>query len=326
MRRLNPTFNNFIADVATNIAVPSNNGLILARVTHVVRGPYYIGTTTRDPFYLDPTSLGEITYQVINGIQTTSEDGANITARPFFSAFKQYPLEGEIVYVMAGPSANMNTVRNAIDMFYFPPYNLWNAVNHNAFPNPGEYQTYVDVISRSYTNSMRNKQAGNLSAQNASGSVAYPLGPNFPEKANVKSLRQFTGDVTLEGRWGNSIRLGSTTFGTVRQNYWSEDSEAGNPITIIRNGQGKTTDNIPWFPTVEDINTDPSSIYLTQGQKIVIDDIQSGKYSLASLQVELESVRTITIPIQQQLTSIETTSAQEQDNITHTVTSTNLPS
>jgi len=324
MSVLNQSFGNFVKTISTDPSATFSNSFILARVTHVVRGPYYLGTTDRDPFYLDPTSLGEITYQVVSGIQDTSQEG-NITARPIFSAFKQYPLEGELVYIMPGPSVNMNVTRNAIDMFYFPPYNLWNAVNHNAFPNLAEYQNYVDVVSRSYENSMRNKQATNLTTSNASGSVAYPLGPNFPEKGDVKALRQFTGDVTLEGRWGNSIRLGSTTYGKLRQNYWSENTgSVGNPITIIRNGQGKPTDNIPWFPTVENINRDPSSIYLTQGQKIVIDDIQNN-FKLTSLQVALEQIQTTTILVEQQLTSTDNTSAQEQDNVTHNITSRNIP-
>jgi hypothetical protein len=127
----------------------------------------------------------------------------------------------------------------------------------------------------------------------------------------------------VEGRWGNSIRLGSTSIevpGIESQNNWSQGSTPGNPITIIRNGQGKPADNIPWIPTVENINRDPSSIYLTQGQKIVIDDIQRN-FSLASLQVKLETTQTVVIPIQQQLTSTVTTSALQQDITAQGITS-----
>jgi hypothetical protein len=69
----------------------------------------------------------------------------------------------------------------------------------------------------------------------------------------------------MEGRWGNSIRFGSTV--KERPNNWSITGSNGNPITILRNGQG---DNRPegWLPTVEDINKDDSSIYLTSTQNI----------------------------------------------------------
>jgi len=141
-----------------------------------------------------------------------------------------------------------------------------------------------------------------------------PLGPNFVEKSDIKALRQFTGDVTIEGRWGNSIRFGSTNPIPADQNPWSKNSTPGNPITIIRNGQGKPDNNITTLPTVENINKDPSSIYLTQGQQIVIDDINNN-FSLASLDVVLSRTYTVSIPIQQQLTSTDNISAQEQDQI-----------
>jgi hypothetical protein len=172
-----------------------------------------------------------------------------------------------------------------------------------------DYSGYINKILRSYEDSMDTKQAINTSV---TSSLTFPLGPNFPEKADIRTLRQFTGDVTLEGRWGNSIRFGSTTALNGFENYWSATGSAGDPITIIRNGQGKQSSNLKnWFPTVEDINRDLSSIYLTAGQKIQIDDLSN--FSLASLSVKLENTRTNAIPIQQQLTSTNTLSAQEQD-------------
>jgi hypothetical protein len=320
MPSYNQPYSQYIGSISNTAPILGGDGLLLARVTHVVQGPFYIGTTTRDPQYTDPTTLGNITYNLISSPQDrTLESAGNPVAKPLFFGFKQYPIEGELVYLVAGPSVDMNESRGARSYFYLPPYNLWGAANHNAFPDMGDYQEYVSVVGRTYQDSLGTGQAINLSG---TGSLTFPLGPNFPEKGNVRSLRQFTGDTTIEGRWGNSIRLGSTTFSpdqTVVENNWSQDSELGNPITIIRNGQGAPSNNIPWFPTVEDINKDPSSIYLTQGQKVVIDDIQRS-FSLASLSVSLETTQTIVIPIQQQLTSTDTTSAVEQDKFTQNIT------
>jgi hypothetical protein len=67
-----------------------------------------------------------------------------------------------------------------------------------------------------------------------------------------------------------------------------------------------------FIPTVESINRDPSSIYLTNGQKIIIDDIQNN-FSLASLGVNLQTNITLSIPVQQSLQSFETISPFEQD-------------
>lgn len=317
MPTLSPSYNQYLNSTLNTGRGTGISSFILARVTHVVQGPLLVGTTITDQYYKNPTSLGEITFQIVNSPQeSTVESGGNVTAKPIFAGFKQYPLEGELVYVITGPSPDMNDQRGARSFFYFPPYNLWNASHHNAFPDLGDVEAYVSAVDRTYQQSFNTNQPINTSA---TGSTTFPLGPNFPEKSNIRSLRQFTGDVTVEGRWGNSIRLGSTSYTTVKENDWSQDSEFGNPITIIRNGQGTPSNNIPWFPTVENINRDPSSIYLTQGQKIVIDDIQKS-FSLASLGVKLESVQTVAIPIQQQLTSTDTTSAREQDTVTRTIT------
>ena len=187
---------------------------------------------------------------------------------------------------------------------------LFRSANHNAFPELGDYGNFVNSTIKNYQQSSTTNQPNNVSG---TGSFAYPLGPNFVEKSDIKVLEQFVGDTTLEGRWGNSIRLGSTSLDN-KVNSWSATGSAGNPIVIIRNGQGTPENDIPWFPTIENINRDPSSIYLTNGQQIVIDDINNN-FSLASLGVNLQSTITLSIPIQQQLTSTDNISALEQDRI-----------
>ena len=311
----NDSFASYLNSLANNPNLPANSGFLVGRVTHVVQGPFLLGSNNKipDKYYKDPTSLGEITFQLLSVVQdSTQQDKGNVTAKPFLAAFKQYPLEGEIVYLIPGPATALNTNKGTRDLFYFPAYNLWNASHHNAIPDLGDYSAYVNSQKRNYQDSSDTQQANNLSA---TGSLNFPLGPNFPEQYGIKSLRQFTGDVTVEGRWGNSIRFGSTTVGNSEENYWSKTGNPGSPITIIRNGQGtqraSKVDYIGWIPTVENINVDPSSIYLTDGQTINIDDLS--KFSLRSLETNIPTSQTVAIPIQQQLTSTDTLSAREQD-------------
>ena len=81
----------------------------------------------------------------------------------------------------------------------------------------------------------------------------------------------YEGDVTVEGRFGNSIRFGSTINNekTPSPNRWSNEGEIGNPITILRNGQrnddlyANNFDHI-----IEDIDKDDSSIYLCSKQQL----------------------------------------------------------
>lgn len=288
----------------------STPNYLLARVTHVVNGPFFQGTRVADPNYKNTSDIGTILFQLVDGSQNrTLQAAGNPPAKPINSAIKQYPTEGEFVYIVLGPSVELNKNRDFRDYYYTLPFNLWNASHHNAFPDSGDYGNYVNNTKRNYQQSSLSQQPVNLST---TGSVNYPLGPNFPEKSTIKSLRIFAGDVTIEGRWGNSIRFGSTSAIDKKDNYWSSTGEPGSPITIIRNGQGREADNIAWFPTVENINRDPSSIYLTNGQKIVLDDI-TANFSLASLGATFTGTATTTIPVQQQLTSIDSISPAAQD-------------
>lgn len=306
----NPTFVNQVAASATQLPMGGQTPYMLARVTHVVTGPYLEGTNIPDTYYQDTSDLGKITYQLMDNLQSrTLNSAGNPPAKPVYSSLKQYPVEGEFVLLLQGPSVALNENRDNRDFYYLPPFNLWNASNHNALPDLGDYSQWANTDVRGYEAVLGTNQPVNLST---TASNNYPLGPNFPEKTDIKTLRQFSGDVTLEGRWGNSIRFGSTSQISKQENYWSDAGEAGNPITIIRNGQGTQLNKEGWIPTVENINRDPSSIYLTNGQKIVIDDIQNN-FSLTSFQVSLETTQTVSIPIQQQLTSIESLSAAEQD-------------
>lgn len=308
MSSLNPTF---VESVAGNQRSPDKQlgPLLLARVIHVVLGPLYGTSTVPDPYYKTPADIGNITYQILQTNQSNSQDSrGNVVAKPLSATVKQIPVAGELVILIAGPSTKLNESSGQQEYYYLSPINLWNSNHHNAFPNLKDVAEYANSFDRTYQQTLEVNQVTNLSTTQ---STNYPLDPQFVEKDNIKNLRSFTGDVTVEGRWGNSIRLGSTT---VRRelNSWSRSGPVGNPITIIRNGQGRQENDIAWFPTVEDINRDPSSIYLTQGQEVVIDDINNN-FSLASLGVSLTGTITVSVPLQQQLTSNDTISPIDQD-------------
>ena len=59
----------------------------------------------------------------------------------------------------------------------------------------------------------------------------------FEEVGDVSALQPFSGDVIVEGRFGQSIRLGYTPAGaqTTQKPSWKGDSTS--PITILRNTQ-----------------------------------------------------------------------------------------
>lgn len=251
----------------------SQQGLILARVDKVILGPTD-SNGQPDPDFENNgqwASIGAIRFTVLYRTQT-EESQTGTFARPYHTNVKQYPLIGEIVQLIEGPSPRLNENALQKDLYYLPPYNIWNTVHHNAFPNLIDYSNFVSTQDTNYT---AITQGATLSA--VTSSTTYPLGNTFKEKSDIKALQPYEGDIIVEGRWGQSIRFGSTVKSNTALNPWSSRGEAGDPIVIIRNGQGKQLIKEAWINTVEDINNDDASIYLCSGQAIFIQDLNNFK-------------------------------------------------
>jgi len=202
-----------------------------------------------------------------NPLVNSPTDLLNNFARPLFPNIKNYPLINEIVFLINLSDTNIGRDTTSKQIYYVSITSLWNHPHHNGypeFPNTPPPSQQVD-----YTQSL----AGAVRRVTDQFTQIY-LGNTFKERSNIHPLLPFEGDVIMEGRWGNSIRFGSTV--KERPNNWSTTGSNGDPISILRNGQG---DNRPegWLPTVEDINKDSSSIYLTSTQKIPLQ-ASSTKY------------------------------------------------
>lgn len=305
-------FQTFVNQINQSLSyLPSSNQIgNLARVTHVVYGPTIPGSNIPDVYYSGPTSLGTITYQLFGANQDrTFQAAGNPPAKPLYSSIKKFPVVGEIVQIVVGAGI-MNEDKEQIEYYYTAPIGIWGTAHHNAFPDSGDYSAFVNKQVQTYQQNQFSKTPDNPDSK---APVNMPLGPGFVEKKDIKTLRNFPGDVIIEGRWGNSIRFGSTTAVLQNENYWSNNSTPGNPITIIRNGQGAQLDKEGFVPTVENINEDPSSIYLTQGQQIIIDDIQRN-FKLETLGVSFQNSITTAVPLQSNLTSYDSISPAQQDN------------
>jgi zinc D-Ala-D-Ala carboxypeptidase len=188
---------------------------------------------------------------------------SNNLARPLFSNTKYYPLKGEIVLIFS--TTGRDIIKDKTETYYFPNINIWNHPHHNALPNPDTYNGTYPKNNNDKTKNDYVKSSGGLVRQVQDGDSEIPLGSYFEEQLNTKPLLPFEGDHIIEGRYGNSIRFGATAPGP---NDWSTAGKIGDPITIIRNGQSDELDNKGWEPTTEDVNRDPSSIYLTSTQKL----------------------------------------------------------
>tara|TARA_B100002019_G_scaffold50546_1_gene42990 strand:+ start:4445 stop:5731 length:1287 start_codon:yes stop_codon:yes gene_type:complete len=217
--------------------------------------------------------IGTIQFQVVDS--PTSDESISSSklnlAKPLFPQIKNYPLVNEIVLLIKLPNkSSIANISGATTYYYFTPLSIWNHPEQNAYPNP-----LVSQNSDSQKSDYQQIEAGNtrkVSDESSEIDLNGASGGTFIENGNIHPILPFAGDNILEGRFGNSIRLGNTSKidGSIKNN-WSEEGEDGNPISIIRNGQDPDLEPPGWVPTTEDINKDLSSIYLTSNQKIPIE-------------------------------------------------------
>jgi len=219
--------------------------------------------------------IGTIFFELLDGSAITN----NNFAYPIFPQIKMYPLVNEIVLLSVIPSKFSEDEQTTSPVYYyFPPIGVWNHPHHNAYPKTPSYsalqenqQNDYDSVNGSYVRRIDEDPTGiNLNFTQFSN----PNQNTFVEKADVHPLLPFNGDIIYEGRWGNSIRFGSTTIipqdsdPSLITNNWSSTGSNGDPITILRNGQPVSSSDEGWIPLTENVSQDLSSIYLTSYQKI----------------------------------------------------------
>jgi hypothetical protein len=180
-------------------------------------------------------NLGLVTFTDYNGVEIGK-------ARPLSSNINVYPNKGEVIIIFYTPDQiddNLNT-----NYFYLSPLNIIKNPNNNSIQLP--------TIN---------------SVQLSSFSSPLPVNPLYV-KNNIHPLHPYISDVIIEGRFGNSLRFGSTNRNADFPNMWSMSGDEYSPITILTNGQDPSNPELGYIPTTENITQDLSSIYLTSTQKI----------------------------------------------------------
>jgi hypothetical protein len=180
-------------------------------------------------------NLGLVTFTDYNGVEIGK-------ARPLSSNINIYPNKGEVIIIFYTPDQiddNLNT-----NYFYLSPLNIIKNPNNNSIQLPAINSTQLSSFSS-----------------------LLPINPLYV-KNNIHPLHPYISDVIIEGRFGNSLRFGSTNRNTDFPNMWSMSGDEYSPITILTNGQNPLNPELGYVPTVEDITQDLSSIYLTSTQKI----------------------------------------------------------
>jgi hypothetical protein len=185
-------------------------------------------------------------------------------ANPIESNIQEYPLKNEVVlvYQIFG------------QWFYTRKINVTRKITQNSFyvlNNETSIESdrmRVDKFNTARRGAVEKHSVGEVIDLGLRGS-----GKDFIENRELLQLKHFAGDLILQGRFGNSIRFGSSMLvnEVVKQS----------PNLIMRVGQNKL-DPVSTSPgsktalTVEDINKDDSSIWIVSEQAVNIQLATSG--------------------------------------------------
>jgi len=213
----------------------------------------------------NPLPLGSVQIR-IGGMGSNLGQVRNVFARPANFSYR-IPQIGEHVLVISAPVNDWSTasIKNT-GFLYICPVNSTDDLALHAFPR---------IFKRS------NNVGGGSSGQRKhdKGEFGYTF-PKTPKR--TFPIQPFDGDEIYQGRWGQSIRFGSTVDGDMsvydKKPNWKDGTNT-DPIIIIRNKKpdGGTV-QVPEPTeiqrstneyTIEDIDTDDSSIYMTSTQKLL---------------------------------------------------------
>jgi hypothetical protein len=199
---------------------------------------YDIVLDENHPSYEATKTIGAIRYNLFDEDNFEEEPENLYIAFPLDSTARTYPLKNEIVIINPGPRESVDRSDGELKIYYSTVISVWNASNHNAAPPDDAKRT--------------------------------DLGEGIEELDKVNILYPNPGDYIIDGRFGNSIRLGGYKG---NKNTITDQSNDGKPFTILSNGRAFNGDILK--STVEDINKDDSSIYITSDHLIPLDQART---------------------------------------------------
>lgn len=181
----------------------------------------------------------------------TSENGKDQSlltyAKPMNANIKDYPLIGEIVI----------GVKYLGSLYYTQRLNVSNNINQVSKPGAS-----LPQLKRKYSTRKKASEYEDIYTSGTSNkkkeSSDFKLGKVFIRNDNIKPIQPYEGDIIIEGRFGESIRLGS-------------DQEINTPTMKIRVGQPNEVSNTFLQPIDEDFNLDQNSIWIGTNEEIPLN-------------------------------------------------------
>lgn len=222
--------------------------------------------TTSEELPLDDDGVPQ--YELLGGIRFSFVDGegratgrgtsAGIVAKPLNPNLKEFPVQGEYVMIQ----------RLFGSFFYSSRINFFNNPNNSSYQG---YSTSFQIRDKNIANSKTIETDNTGIVENKSANQVRTLGDNFLSNFSFRQVTPEEGDVVLNGRFGNSIRLGSN----IREGLQDSPNlklRAGQLHDVTKFGEEgllEQLDNLPLNASVvENINSDGSSMWLTTDEVV----------------------------------------------------------
>ena len=186
-------------------------------------------------------------YSVSAEIYNTSTVQHDVQVRPASINMQTPPTVGEIILIFSGPNQYSGQINTELQWYYLCTLPIQSSIYKNVLPST-EGSNVADNV--------------------------------LPDKI-INPLQAFSGDTLIQGRFGNSIRLGSSPIpNDVSQTSilpnWPGDSSINklnsDPIIILSNttSHALNSEDDPYGRkySIESIDTDASSLYLTTTQRL----------------------------------------------------------
>jgi len=225
------------------------------------------------PLYKDPSDIGVIRFRLVGigeAYGRNFENEVTTIAYPLDRSISRYPLPGEqvMIYSAIGDQQRRSADKDQLSSipFYSMVVSSQMNITYNSHPFMGHNEKVLEkgrVVPVQEAQARFDQKVGDLSM--------------FKDSDNqvkiFKQLRPYEGDFILQGRFGNTVRFGSTS--AVTDAPWSAvgtgaPGMSGDPILVLRVDRNNTTSANQMF-IKEDPNTDDSSIYMCSSQRVEVN-------------------------------------------------------
>lgn len=242
---------------AVNVPTPYDDGLVVDIILNELHPDYAP----------DGSNVGMARIRLIPTDRGQPVETLN-WAYPIETSIREYPLKNELVLVF----------KSFGKLFYTRRLNATNKITESSWPGLEEKFSGA-VPSEDMTDAANLALQGGEPYRPWGMKQTFSLGDEFSENPTVRMVRANEGDLIIQGRFGNVMRLGSSLFSnpnttTPEPNILLTVGQNPNPITSIDINEDGIVEKVAdgtYGLTFEDINKDITSIWMVKDEEVVLE-------------------------------------------------------